>query len=413
MQLGYRKRGNWATRVKMDKKERHCKKNGVSLDTLLVHGAVPFEPLSGAISTPIYQSSTFRHPGLGKSTGFDYSRTANPTRSEIERTLALAENGRYGLAFSTGMGAISCLIKIFKPGDHFVVSEDLYGGTFRLFNEYYGKYGFSFSWVDTSDLNRLEEALRPETRALFIETPSNPMMKVTDIRRSAEIIHRREGLLIVDNTFLSPYFQNPLDLGADLVIHSGTKYLAGHNDTLSGFIVHSRDDLEEALRNVQKSEGATLAPFDAWLTLRGIKTLALRMERHEKNAAVVASWLRDHDRIEKVFYTGFEDHPQYTLSRSQSRGNGGMISFYLKDPRDVDVLLRSLSLVLFAESLGGVESLITYPLVQTHGAIPEAMRLSAGVNDRLMRLSVGIEDPNDIIADLDAAFATCKKENSL
>jgi cystathionine gamma-synthase len=397
----------------MDTNECHCKKGGLSLDTLLVHGSVPFDPVTGAISTPVYQSSTFRHPGLGRSTGFDYSRTANPTRSELERALALAEHGKYGLAFSTGMGAISCLIKIFKPGDHFVVSEDLYGGTYRLFNEYYRNYGFSFSWVDTSDLNKLEEALRPETRALFIETPSNPMMKVTDIRRAAALIHGRGGIFVVDNTFLSPYFQNPLDLDADLVVHSGTKYLGGHNDTLSGFIVHSRDDLEEPLRNVQKSEGATLAPFDAWLTLRGIKTLALRMERHEKNAAAVAAWLRGHERVEKVFYTGFEDHPQYRLSRSQARGNGGMISFYLKSPRDAEVLLRSVSLILFAESLGGVESLITYPLVQTHGAIPEAMRLSAGVNDRLMRLSVGIEDVSDIIADLDQALGKCKEGRPL
>jgi cystathionine gamma-synthase len=397
----------------MDNNECHCRKGGLSLDTLLVHGSVPFDPATGAISTPVYQSSTFRHPGLGRSTGFDYSRTANPTRSELERALALAEHGKYGLAFSTGMGAVSCLIKIFKPGDHIVVSEDLYGGTYRLFNEYYRKYGFSFSWVDTSDPDKLEASLRPETRALFIETPSNPMMKVTDIRRAAALIHKRDGFLIVDNTFLSPYFQNPLDLEADLVIHSGTKYLGGHNDTLSGFIVHSRDDLEEALRNVQKSEGATLSPFDAWLTLRGIKTLALRMERHEKNAAVLAAWLRGHERVEKVFYTGFEDHPQYKLSRSQARGNGGMISFYLKSPLDAEVLLRSVSLILFAESLGGVESLITYPLVQTHGAIPEAMRLSAGVNDRLMRLSVGIEDVNDIIADLDDALARCKEEHPL
>jgi cystathionine gamma-synthase len=397
----------------MESNECHGKKGGLSLDTLLVHGTVPFDPATGAISTPVYQSSTFRHPGLGRSTGFDYSRTANPTRTELEQTLALVEHGRYGLAFSTGMGAISCLIKIFKPGDHFVVSEDLYGGTYRLFNEYYRTYGFSFSWVDTSDFNKLEEALRPGTRALFIETPSNPMMKVTDIRRAGALIHRQGGFLIVDNTFLSPYFQNPLDMGADLVIHSGTKYLGGHNDTLSGFIVHSREDLEEPLRNVQKSEGATLAPFDAWLTLRGLKTLALRMERHEKSAATVAAWLRGHERVEKVFYTGFEDHPQYALSRSQARGNGGMISFYLKNPRDVEVLLRSVSLILFAESLGGVESLITYPLVQTHGAIPEAMRLSAGVNDRLMRLSVGIEDAGDIIADLDQAFARCKEERRL
>jgi cystathionine gamma-synthase len=326
--------------------------------------------------------------------------------------MALIEHGKYGLAFASGMGAISALIKIFNPGDHLIVSEDLYGGTYRLFNEYYAKYGFSFSWVDTSDFNKMQEAVRPETKALFIETPSNPMMKVTDIRRSAELIHRKGGLLIVDNTFLSPYFQNPLDLGADIVIHSGTKYLAGHNDTLAGFIVHSNDDIEEPLRNVQKSEGASLAPFDSWLLLRGLKTLAVRMDRHDKNAAAVAQWLRGQERVEKVFYPGFEDHPQYQLSYSQTRGSGGMISFCLKDPADVTVLLHSVTVILFAESLGGVESLITYPLVQTHSAIPEAMRLSAGVNDRLMRLSVGIEDVHDIIADLDAAFTQCKKENT-
>jgi cystathionine gamma-synthase len=290
-----------------------------------------------------------------------------------------------------------------------VVSEDLYGGTYRLFHEFYARYGFSFSWVDTSDFSKLEAALRPETKALFIETPSNPMMKVTDIRRSAELIHKRGGFLIVDNTFLSPYFQNPLDLGADLVVHSGTKYLAGHNDTLSGFIVHSNPEFEESLREIQKSEGASLAPFDAWLAIRGIKTLAIRMEKHEKNALKIAHWLREQPEVEKVFYPGFEDHPQYELSRSQARGFGGMISFYLKDAGNVPLVLRNVSLILFAESLGGVESLITYPLVQTHGAIPEAMRLSAGVNDRLMRLSVGIEDPDDIIADLKKAFYLCKK----
>jgi cystathionine gamma-synthase len=387
--------------------ERDCRP--VSIDTLLVHGASPFDPATGAISVPIYQSSTFRHPGLYESTGFDYSRAVNPTRTELERTLALIEHGDYGLAFATGMGAISAIIKLYKPGDHFIVSEDLYGGTYRLFNEYYGRYGFSFSWVDTSDLARVEEALRPETKAVFIETPSNPMMKVTDIRRSAECIHRRGGHLIVDNTLLSPYYQNPLDLGADFTLHSGTKYLAGHNDTLSGFIVHSREACEEALRNAQKSEGATLGPFDAWLVLRGIKTLAVRMEKHERNARKIASWLREHPRVEKVFYTGFEDHPQYALTKAQARGHGGMISFYLKDKADVEILLKSVRIILFAESLGGVESLLTYPLVQTHGAIPEAMRLSAGVNDRLMRLSIGIEDPDDLIGDLDAAFRRCNR----
>jgi cystathionine gamma-synthase len=386
-----------------------CTQHGYAPGTLMVHGATPFEPVTGAISTPIYQNATFRHPGLNQSTGFDYSRVINPTRTELERTLALIEHGKYGLAFATGMGAISSIIKLFKPGDHIVVSEDLYGGTYRLFHEYYAKYGFSFSWVDTSNLSLVEQAIRPETRALFVETPSNPMMKVADIQACADLIHRRGGILIVDNTFLSPWFQNPLDLGADLVIHSGTKYLAGHNDTLAGFIVHARDDLEPLIRDAQKSEGATLAPFDAWLVLRGIKTLAIRMEKHEQNAVTIARWLREHKRIDRVFFTGFEDHPQYALTRAQARGYGGMISFYLKNAADVPVLLRSVKLILFAESLGGVESLITYPLVQTHGAIPEAMRLSAGVNDRLMRLSVGIEDSADLIADLDNALAQCEK----
>jgi cystathionine gamma-synthase len=307
------------------------------------------------------------------------------------------------------MGAISAFIKLFKPGDHILVSEDLYGGTYRLFSEFYQQYGFSFSWIDTSDVDKLKAAMRDETKAVFIETPSNPMMKVTDIRLAAELIHRQGGILAVDNTFLSPYFQNPLSLGADLVVHSGTKYLGGHNDTLSGFLVHSRDDLEERLRNIQKSEGASLSPFDSWLTLRGIKTLALRMERHEQNGRSAAEFLRGHERVEKVFYTGFEDHPQYRLSQSQARGHGGMVSFYLKDPADVPIILRSVSLILFAESLGGVESLITYPLVQTHSAIPEEMRIAAGVNHRLMRLSVGIEKAGDIIADLDAALEQCKK----
>ena len=375
-----------------------------SLDTLAARGASFFEPRTGAISTPIYQSSTFRHPALFESTGFDYSRVINPTRAELEKTVALLERGIYGLAFATGMGAISTIIKLYRPGDHIIMSEDLYGGTYRLFTEFYEPYGIGFSWVDTSRLEQVAESLRPQTRAIFIETPSNPMMKVSDIAACAELIHRRGGHLIVDNTFLSPYFQNPLLLGADMVIHSGTKYLSGHNDTLSGFIVHCRPDLEDPLRNIQKSEGACLSPFDSWLTLRGIKTLALRMRRSEQSAFAIAHWLRSHERIERVFFAGFEDHPQYALSRSQSRGFGGMISFYVKDRADVPALLKNVSLILFAESLGGVESLITYPLEQTHNAIPEAMRIKAGVNDRLLRLSVGIEDTDELIADLDGAF---------
>ncbi len=381
------------------KEEYNC-----AIETTLVHGATPFDPVTGAISMPIYQSSTFRHPGLGETTGFDYSRSLNPTRLELEKTLALLEHGRYGLAFSSGMAAISSLIKFFSPGDHLIVSEDLYGGTYRLFNEYYAKFGFEFSWIDTSSIEAVHSALRPNTRALFIETPSNPMMKVTDIRACAALIHERKGFLVVDNTFLSPYYQTPLELGADFVVHSGTKYLGGHNDTLSGFIVHSRDEAFETLRTIQMSEGASLGPFDAWLVLRGIKTLAVRMERQSENALVIAEWLRTHPKIAQVFYTGLSDHPQYALSLRQTRGFGGMISFYLKDASDAPKMLKGISVILFAESLGGVETLLTYPVEQTHRAIPESMRLSAGVDHRLMRLSVGIENAADLVEDLDRSL---------
>jgi cystathionine gamma-synthase len=375
-----------------------------ALETLTARGAEFFEPRTGAVSTPIYQSATFRHPQLYQSTGWDYSRAGNPTRDTLEKSLALLEHGRHCLAFSSGMAAISALLKFFPPPAHFIVSEDLYGGTFRLFRQYAGAYGFDFSYVDTSDFSGIENALRAETKALFIETPSNPMMKVTDIEGCARLIHGHRGLLITDNTFCSPYFQTPLELGSDFVVHSGSKYLEGHNDTLSGFIVHANDDFEEPLREIQKSEGSVLSPFDSWLTLRGIKTLSLRMKRHEENARIIALWLRGHPLVEKVFYTGFEDHPQFGLSKKQTRGHSGVLSFYFKEARSVPALLKKVRLILFAESLGGVESLVTYPLVQTHAAIPEEMRLAAGVNDRLIRLSVGIEDPRDLIADLEQAM---------
>jgi cystathionine gamma-synthase len=377
----------------------------MNTDTECVHGSVLFEPVTGAVSVPIYQSATFRHPALAQSTGFDYSRGTNPTRKALEDTLAILEKGAHCLAFATGMGAISALIKLFKPGDHIIVSEDLYGGTYRLFHEYYERYGFAFSWVDTSDFPRVERAVTSATKAIFIETPSNPMMKVTDIAKCASLAHAHGALLIVDNTFLTPYYQRPLGLGADIVVHSGTKYLAGHNDTLAGFIAHNTHALEEPLREAQKSEGASLGAFDSWLTLRGIKTLALRMKKHAENGRAAAEWLKAHPKIERVFYTGFADHPHYALSRAQSSGHSGMVSFYLKDKDDVPRLLKNIKLILFAESLGGVESLMTYPLVQTHGAIPQAMREAAGVNDRLMRLSAGIEDAADIIADLEQALA--------
>ncbi|MDR1912461.1 MAG: PLP-dependent aspartate aminotransferase family protein [Helicobacteraceae bacterium] len=371
----------------------------MKIDTVCVRQSRSFDPVTGAISVPIYNCATFRHPELGVSTGYDYSRAINPTRSALEETIALLERGKSALAFATGMGAISAWIKLFMPKDHIIVSEDLYGGTYRLFSEYYEKYGFEFSWIDTSDTNKVKAALRANTKAIYIETPSNPMMKITDIRAMADLIHNRGGLLAVDNTFLTPYFQNPLDFGADFVLHSGSKYLSGHNDALCGFIIHSKDEYETPLRETQKSEGATLSPFDSWLCLRGLKTLAIRMERHQSNGRAIAEFLRDHSKVERVFYTGFEKSEIV-----QSRGHNGMISFYIKDPADVAKILKKVELILFAESLGGVESLITYPLVQTHGAIPEEMRLAAGVTDRLLRLSVGVENPQDIIADLKNAL---------
>ncbi|GMO62397.1 MAG: PLP-dependent aspartate aminotransferase family protein [Treponemataceae bacterium] len=374
-------------------------------DTKAVHGTTPFDALTGAITMPIYQSATFRHPGLGQSTGFDYSRCVNPTRSELERTIALLEGGKHALAFASGMGAISALCKLYRTGDHLIVSEDLYGGTYRLFNDYYAHFGIEFSWVDTSDFAAVQKAMRPSrTKALFVETPSNPMMKVSDIRALSDLAHANGAHIIVDNTFLTPYFQTPLEHGADIVIHSGTKYLAGHNDTLAGFLVTDDDTFETKLRDAQKSEGATLGAFDSFLVLRGIKTLHLRMERHQENAFKTAEFLRGHKQIEKVFFTGFADHPQYDISKKQARGHSGMISFYLKDENMAAKVLANVKLVLFAESLGGTETLITYPLVQTHAAIPEAMRLSAGVNAKLMRLSMGIENAADLIADLDKAL---------
>ncbi|GHT51114.1 cystathionine gamma-synthase [Spirochaetia bacterium] len=373
-------------------------------ETILVHGAHAYEEHTGALSTPIYQSATFRHPGMGQSTGFDYSRCGNPTVAELEASIARAEHGKSGIAFASGMGAISSLIKFFKPGDHIIVSADLYGGTYRLFNEYYASYGMSFSWVDTGNFDEIKQSITAATKGLFVETPSNPMMTVADIRRCADLIHAHDGTLIVDNTFLTPYFQNPLDHGADIVIHSGTKYIAGHHDTLCGLLVlNDTEKYETVLRNAQMSEGATLGPFDAWLALRGMKTLALRMEKSQQNAIKIADMLRSNPAVEKVFYTGFSDHPGHTVSKKQSRGFGSMISFYLKDPTRIPDVLKKVSLIMFAESLGGVESLITYPLVQTHSAIPEHLRNKTGVNDKLLRLAVGIESAEDLIADLKQA----------
>lgn len=376
-----------------------------NIKTELVHGHRGYDEKTGAVSYPIYQSATFRHPALFESTGYDYSRTQNPTREELEDTIASLENGCGALAFSSGMAAISNIFSYFKPGDHLIVSDDLYGGTYRLLEKVYKKYNITATYIDFTDLRNLEDAINENTRAIFIESPSNPMMKVTDIRRAAAIGMKRGLLTIVDNTFLSPYFQKPLELGADLVVHSGTKFLGGHDDTLAGFIVAKDIPLLEELRFLQNSIGAVLAPLDSWLILRGLKTLAVRMERQQENAIKIASWLKTHSLVESVYYVGLPEHPDYEVSRSQSTGFGSMISFSIKNPEKIKKILSSLKVITFAESLGGVKTLMTYPYYQTHADISEETRNRLGVNENLLRISVGIEDLEDLIKDLDQALA--------
>ena len=379
-------------------------KKSLDISTTLVHGCKGFDPHTGSVSFPIYQSATFRHPGPNQSTGYDYSRLQNPTREELENTLAALENGTSGLAFSSGMAAISAIVEIFNPGEHIIVTEDLYGGTYRLFDGLCKKHGLEFSYIDTSNVNTVINHIRENTKAIFIETPSNPMMKVTDIQEISDLAKDKGLLVIVDNTFLSPFFQRPLELGADIVIHSGTKYLGGHNDALAGFIIVKNEELAEKLRLVQITTGAVLAPFDSWLVIRGIKTLGVRLERQEQNAKKVANWLKENKLVEKVYYVGLPDHEGYEISKKQASGFGAMISFTVRDESLVEKILSNVRVIAFAESLGGVESLITYPSVQTHAAIPKEIRERIGVNDRLLRLSVGIEAAEDIINDLEQAM---------
>lgn len=378
--------------------------NILNVKTKVVHGYKGYDAQTGAISFPIYQSATFRHPGLNESTGYDYSRLQNPTREELEKTVASLEHAKHGFAFSSGMAAITTVIKFFSPGDHIIVSDDLYGGTYRIFEEIYKKFGIQFNFVDTSNTDEVVHNFRENTAAVFIETPSNPMMKISDIAAICEYAKSKGALTIVDNTFLTPYFQTPIDFGADIVVHSGTKYLGGHNDTLAGLLVLNDDALAEQIQLIQKSEGAVLAPFDSWLLLRGIKTLAIRMEKQQENALKIAEWLKTHPKVEKVYYAGLPESEGYEISKKQATGFGAMISFSIDDIALVEQILKRVKVILFAESLGGVESLITYPMVQTHAAIPAEIRERIGVDDKLLRLSVGIEDSNDIINDLEQAL---------
>lgn len=376
----------------------------MEFNTLCVHGTSRQYDSTGAVSIPIFQTATFSHPGVGQSTGYDYSRVQNPTREFLEETVSRMEQGSGALAFSSGMAAVSAVMELFSPGDHIVCSDDLYGGSYRLFHQINAKNGLSFTPVNTSFLEQTEAAIRPETKAIFVETPTNPMMQVTDLRKTAELAHAHGLLLIVDNTFLTPYLQKPLVLGADIVVHSGTKYLGGHNDVLAGFAVAKDPDICERIRFIYKNTGACLSPFDSWLVIRGIKTLPLRMDRQEQNAKKIAEWLTRQKKIKQVFYPGLPDHPHYELSRQQACGFGSMISFEVDSSETAIQMLNQVSLIRFAESLGGVETLITYPMLQTHAEVPAPEREAKGITDRLLRLSIGVEDAGDLTADLENAL---------
>ncbi len=376
----------------------------MDFNTLCIHGSDLKYDTTGAVSVPIFQSATFAHPAVGKSTGYDYARLQNPTREHLEKTVAKLENGFDAMAFSTGMAAITALMELFSPGDHIVASDDLYGGSHRLFYHISVKNGLSFDLVNTSFVAEIAARIKPETKAVFIETPTNPMMQVTDIARVAELCKERGLLLIVDNTFLTPYLQKPLDLGADVVLHSGTKYLGGHNDTLAGFLVVADPALSERLRFIYKTTGACLSPFDSWLLIRGIKTLPVRMARQQESALKIAQWLREQKNIKAVHYVGLPTHPDYETSKKQSTGFGAMISFEVDSAQTAHRMLERVRVIQYAESLGGVESLITYPMLQTHADVPREEREAKGINERLLRLSVGLEALEDLIADLRQAL---------
>lgn len=357
----------------------------------------------GAISYPIFQTATYAHMGVGGSTGYDYSRLQNPTRDHLEKVVASLENGTDALALSSGMAAITLLMEFFGPGDHLIVESDLYGGCIRLFQNVSVKNGITFSSVDCCR-DDVESYIKKNTKAIYIETPTNPMMNVTDIEALSRIARKHNLLLIVDNTFLSPYFQNPLDLGADIVVHSGTKYLGGHNDTLAGFLVTDKKEISEKFRFLIKTTGAGLAPLDSWLILRGIKTLGIRMQRAQENAIEIANWLKEQSVVTKVIYPGLPEHPGYEIMKKQARGFGAMITFRLKSKELALQALNRVRMIKYAESLGGVETLITYPATQTHADVPKEIREKNGITEETLRLSVGIENSKDLLEELERVF---------
>jgi cystathionine beta-lyase/cystathionine gamma-synthase len=376
----------------------------MNIATQAVQIGLEWDTRTGAVTVPVYQTATFRHPGLGQSTGYDYSRSGNPTRQSLEDGIARLDGAARGFAYSSGMAAITNLLMLFKSGDHIIVTEDLYGGTCRLFDKIFNQFGLSFSYVDTSNATAVTAALQPATKAVFVETLTNPLLKFADLTALSAICKEKGMLLIADNTFLTPYLLRPLDLGADIAVYSATKYVAGHNDTVSGLVTVKDPTLAELVYFHQNSVGAVLGPQDSWLTIRGIKTLGVRMDRQQENAGRIAQWLSTHPRIKRVYYPGLENHPDHALMKQDSRGFGAMIAFEVDTHALVEQILLKTTLISFAESLGGVESLITFPEVQTHADIPPELRARLGINNVLLRLSVGIEDCDDLIEDLRQAL---------
>jgi cystathionine beta-lyase/cystathionine gamma-synthase len=374
--------------------------------TKFIHAGTVPDPSTGAIMTPIYQTSTYVQSAPGVNQGYEYARSQNPTRKALEDALAIIENGKHGLAFGSGVAATDAVIKLLNPGDEVICANDMYGGTFRLFTKIFEKYGIKFMYVDTTNVENIQAAVTKKTKLIWIETPTNPLMNITDIEAVSHISKAAGAWLCVDNTFASPYLQNPLVLGADIVMHSATKYLGGHSDVIQGALMMNDDSLREQLYFIQKSCGAVPGPMDCFLVLRGIKTLAVRMKQHCENGKIVAHFLRNHSKVEKVYWCGFEDHPSYAIAKKQMRDFGGMISFTLKDDtvEAATKVLTATKLFALAESLGGVESLINHPASMTHASIPREKRIANGLSDGLIRLSVGIEDAEDLVEDLKEAI---------
>jgi cystathionine beta-lyase/cystathionine gamma-synthase len=372
--------------------------------TIAIHAGQEPDPTTGSVTVPIYQTSTYAQDGLGRHKGYEYARTQNPTRAALERNVAALEGARFGFAFASGMAAIDATLRLIKAGEHVIVSDNTYGGTARLFTKILANYNIEFHFVDTSDALNVEAAIKPNTRMVFVETPTNPIMTVTDLKAVAEVAHRAGARVVCDNTFMSPYLQRPLEFGVDIVVHSTTKYLNGHSDGIGGMVVLNDETDANWIGFVQNSAGAILSPFDSWLVMRGTKTLALRMEQHDKSGRIVAAFLEEHPKVKKIYYPGSASHPQHTLAKRQQRGFGGMVSFDVGSLEAARIVLESVKLCTLAESLGGVETLICHPATMTHASVEPDKRQRLGITDGLVRISVGIEDTDDIVADLDQAL---------